>query len=46
MRFPFYSNIAGIDHYCTENDEGRYDGYIKAEENKVHPQFRCIVLNT
>lgn len=36
MRFPFYSSIAGIDHYCTENDEGKYDGYIKAEENNQY----------
>ena len=36
MRFPFYSNIAGVEHYCTEKDEGNYDGYIKAEENNQY----------
>lgn len=36
MRFPFSSNIAGIKHYCSPEDEGKYKGYIKAEENNPY----------
>lgn len=36
MRFPYSSEIAGISHYCTINDEGDYTGYTKAEETNPY----------
>ena len=36
MRFPYSSEIAGINHYCTIQDEGDYTGYTKAEETNPY----------